>query len=103
MPNKDQKEKTTLEQAEKLVREAVLETPGVASIQPTPPIMDGIFMSNLFGNLEIDIFVNVFYGSNIPEVSWNIQESVKEKLETETTLSPKHINIHIEGVDLSNV
>ena len=77
MANKDQKEKTTLEQAEKLVREAVLATPGVASIQPTPPVMDGIFMSNLFGNLEIDIFVNVFYGSNIPEISWNIQESVK--------------------------
>lgn len=103
MANKEQKEKTTLEQAEKLVREAVLETPGVASVQPAPPIMDGIFMSNLFGNLEIEIFVNVFYGANIPEVSWNIQESVKEKLEAETTLSPKHINIHIEGVDLSNV
>ena len=103
MANKETKERSSFEYAEQFIRKAVLSTDGIAGIQELPPIHDGVFITNIFGNLDVDIFVNVFWGVNIPEVSWNVQENVKEILTLETNLDPDHINIHIEGVDLSNV
>ena len=62
----------------------------------------GIIITNLFGSVGIDVYVNVFYNCNIPEVSWNVQERIKEAIEA-GGMNADHINIHIEGVDLSNV
>ena len=102
MANKDIIEKWTAESVTPVVAESVLATEGVASFQPVPPLSNGVLITNLFGNADVDIFVNVFYGCNIPEVSWNIQERVKDALEA-AGAKADHINIHIEGVDLSNV
>ena len=102
MASSDPKEKSSFAYAEQFIRKAVLATEGIAGIQELPPIHDGVFITNIFGNLDVDIFVNVFWGVNIPEVSWNVQENVKEILGLETNLDPDHINIHIEGVELSN-
>ena len=88
---------------EDIIINTVLATEGVASLQPMPAIApQGVMITNIFGNADMDIFVNVFYGCNIPEVSWNIQERIKEAIEAEGVRAD-HINIHIEGVDLSNV
>ena len=103
MASKEQKERATIEFAAPLVKQAVLATEGVAGLYERPPITDGVLMTNIFGNVEIEVYVEVFYGCNIPEVSWNIQESVKRTLAEERSLKPSHINIHIEGVDFSNV
>lgn len=100
--NKD-KEKGTIEYVLPIVTQTVLDTQGVASFQPAAPIHQGVLITNIFGNVEIEIYVNVFYGVNIPELSWDIQENVKKALEEQTSLKASHINIHIEGVDLSNV
>ena len=87
-----------------LIKDVVLATDGVASLADLPPIAaDGVLITNLFGNVEVEIYVNVFFGSNIPEVSWNIQERVKTALAEQKSIRPGHINIHIEGVDFSNV
>lgn len=103
MASKEQKEKSAPDFVVPLIKEAVLSTKGVASLQEAPPIHSGVILTNLFGNVELEVFVNVSYGANIPEVSWNIQEKVKEALEKKTSIDPDHINIHIEGVDLTNV
>lgn len=47
---------------------------------------------------SIDLYIVVDYGVRIPELSWEIQESVKSSVETMTGLDVQKVNIHIEGV-----
>ncbi len=49
-------------------------------------------------NVTIDLYIVVDYGVRIPELSWEIQESVKNNVETMTGLDVLKVNIHIEGV-----
>ena len=99
----DQKEKISLEQASSMIVKAVLDTKGVASLAEIPPISNGVFISNLFGKIEVDVSIVIYYGYNIPEISWELQEIIKKLLIENTNLSPKHINIHIQGVNTDNV
>lgn len=46
----------------------------------------------------IDLYIIVDYGVKVPEVAWNIQESVKKAVETMTGLSVIEVNIHVQGV-----
>jgi uncharacterized alkaline shock family protein YloU len=47
----------------------------------------------------VDLFVIVDYGSRIPEVSSNIQESVKKAIESMTGLTVVEVNVNIQGVN----
>lgn len=49
-------------------------------------------------NVTIDLYIVVDYGVRIPELSWEIQENVKNSVETMTGLDVLKVNIHIEGV-----
>lgn len=49
-------------------------------------------------NTVIDLFVVVDYGVRIPELAWEIQENVKNSVETMTGLTVEKVNIHVEGV-----
>ena len=49
---------------------------------------------------SIDLYVIVEYGVRIPDVAWQIQESVKKAVETMTGLNVVEVNIHIQGVNL---
>ena len=44
------------------------------------------------------LYIVVDYGVRIPELSWEIQENVKNSVETMTGLDVQKVNIHIEGV-----
>ena len=46
----------------------------------------------------IDIFVTVDFGSKTPQLAWDIQNSVKEAVETITQQTVKAVNIHVQGV-----
>ncbi|MBF8982659.1 Asp23/Gls24 family envelope stress response protein [Lutibacter sp. B2] len=48
----------------------------------------------------IDLFVVVEYGVKIPDVAWQIQESVKKAIETMTGLNVIEVNIHVQGVNI---
>ena len=50
--------------------------------------------------LDLDIIID--YGTKIPDVSWEIQENVKNNIETMTGLSVEKVNIHVEGVSFEN-
>ncbi len=47
---------------------------------------------------KIDIFIIVEYGVRIPDVAWDIQESVKNAVGTMTGLNVTHVNVHVQGV-----
>ena len=47
----------------------------------------------------VDLFMNVEYGVQIPEVAWNVQENVKKSIETMTGLTVVEVNIYIQGIE----
>jgi len=54
------------------------------------------------GQIEaaVDLYVIIEYGYRIPEVSWEIQEKVKQAIESMTGLSVVEVNIHVQGVNI---
>lgn len=54
------------------------------------------------GKAGIDLYIVVDYGVRIPELAWEIQESVKNNVETMTGLDVERVNIHIEGVNFKS-
>lgn len=47
---------------------------------------------------SVDIYVIVDYGSPIPDVAWNIQDNVRQGIESMTGLDAVEINVHVQGV-----
>lgn len=48
----------------------------------------------------IDLYLIVEYGCRIPDVAWDIQERVKNSVETMTGLNVIEVNIHVQGVNI---
>lgn len=46
----------------------------------------------------IDIYVILDYGVRIPDIAWEIQENVKNSVESMTGMTVAKVNIHVEGV-----
>ena len=53
-------------------------------------------------NASVDLYIIVKYGVRIPELAWEIQESVKNNIESMTGLTVDKVNIHIEGVNFDD-
>lgn len=49
--------------------------------------------------LVIDIHVNIIYGYRIPEVAWEIQETVRNDVLQLVGETAKSVNIFVEGVE----
>ena len=54
------------------------------------------------GMANIDLYLVVKYGVKIPELAWNVQESVKSTVEEMTGLNVTSVNIHIEGIEFGD-
>jgi uncharacterized alkaline shock family protein YloU len=62
----------------------------------------GVRISVSEGNppvVQVDTFIIVKYGLRLPDVSWDVQESVKEQIERYTGYSVKEVNVTIQGID----
>ena len=51
--------------------------------------------------VAVDLYVVVEYGLRIPDVALQVQEKVKEAVETATGLTVLEINVHVQGVGFS--
>ena len=51
---------------------------------------------------KIDVNIIVEYGTRIPDVAYEIQTKVKKAVETMTGLKVVEVNVHIQGVNISN-
>ncbi len=49
----------------------------------------------------IDLYIVVEFGIRIPELAWEIQESVKNSVETMTGLVVEKVNVHIDGISFN--
>ncbi len=47
----------------------------------------------------IDLYIVVDFGVRIPELAWNVQENVKNSVETMTGIDVLKVNVHIDGVN----
>lgn len=63
------------------------------------PGSKGVKVQTEGDEVTVDISVIVEYGVLIPNVSWEIQESVKKNVESMTGLSVKKVNIHVVGIE----
>jgi uncharacterized alkaline shock family protein YloU len=93
---------------------ATLKTKGVAGLSGAfsdnisknlfgkDPLYKGIKVNQSEEGISIDINVVVEYGAKIPEVAWDIQESVKREIESMTEAVVKAVNIHVQGVHFSD-
>jgi len=62
----------------------------------------GVRISVSEGNppvVQVDTFIIVKYGLRLPDVSCDVQESVKEQIERYTGYSVKEVNVTIQGID----
>lgn len=60
----------------------------------------GVKVNRTDEGLEIDIHIIVNYHVKIPAVAWDIQENVKNEIQSMTELPVKAVNIHVEGVEI---
>ncbi len=47
----------------------------------------------------LDVYMNVDYGVKIPQVAWDLQESVKKQLADMTDIPVISVNVHVQGVN----
>ncbi|MCF7936500.1 MAG: Asp23/Gls24 family envelope stress response protein [Synergistales bacterium] len=52
--------------------------------------------------IMVDTYVSVKYGMRIPDVAWDVQESVKKHLEQYTGYMVKSVNVYIQAIHLSD-
>ena len=52
-------------------------------------------------HVSVDLYLNIKYGYNIPEVSERVQERVKSAIENMTGLTVLDVNVKIAGVNMA--
>lgn len=73
---------------------------GIAEILGRKNLSKGVKVEVGEKEAAIDLYIIVEYGCRIPDVSWHIQEKVKNSVETMTGLDVIEINIHVQGVNI---
>ena len=48
--------------------------------------------------ITVDVTVDVMYGNNIPDVAFEIQDSVKRTVESMSRYKVGTVNVHVDGV-----
>lgn len=51
----------------------------------------------------VDAYISVKYGMRIPDVAWDVQESVKGHLETYTGYHVKSVNVYVQNIYLNEI
>lgn len=60
----------------------------------------GVKVSQSEGSVAIDVYIIVKYHAKIPAVAWDIQENVKNEVQSMTNISVTAVNIHVQGVEI---
>ena len=58
----------------------------------------GVKVETSENNVLIDLYIIVEYGAHIPDIAWEVQENVKNSVESMTGMYVEKVNIHIDGV-----
>ncbi len=47
----------------------------------------------------LDVYMNVDFGVKIPQIAWDLQESMKKQLADMTDVPVISVNVHVQGVN----
>jgi uncharacterized alkaline shock family protein YloU len=72
---------------------------GIAEILGRKNLSKGVKVEVGEKEAAIDLYIIVEFGARIPEVAWDIQEKVKNAVQTMTGLNVVEVNIHVQGVN----
>ncbi len=73
-------------------------TGGITEVLGRKNLSKGVKVEVGTEETKVDIFIIVKYGVRIPDVAWNIQESVKKAVEETTGLRVSNVNVHVQGI-----
>ena len=71
---------------------------GIAEVLGRRNLSKGVKVEVGAEEAKVDLHIVVKYGKRIPDVAWEIQESVKKSIEQMTGLKVLQVNVHIQGV-----
>lgn len=71
---------------------------GIAELLGRKNLAKGVKVEVGEAQAAVDLYVVVNFGVRIPEVAWQIQESVKRAIQTMTGLEVVEVNVHVQGV-----
>ena len=74
---------------------------GMAEMMGTKSPSQGVKVQVGAREVAVDLYIVVEYGLRIPDVALQVQEKVKEAVETATGLTVLEINVHVQGVGFS--
>ena len=60
---------------------------------------EGVKLSTLNGKLNVDVYINVYYGYNVSEISYRVQKNIKNSLASMVEVDIDKVNVHVLGVD----
>ena len=74
---------------------------GIAGMLGKRNLSKGVKVEVSGKKATIDLHIIVMFGARIPDVAWNIQESVKKAIESMTGLEVAKVNVHVQGVNFN--
>jgi len=74
----------------------------VAALLPRANFRRGIDVREADGKIIIDLYVIIEYGTRISQVALGIKNRVKYVIERDTGLTVQHVNVHVQGLRVSN-
>ncbi len=81
-----------------VVADAVTEIPGVISMEDILT-RKGVRITEKGKTVVLDLYINVAFGTQIPQLAWRLQKHVANRIRSVTGITAKEINIHVQGVE----
>lgn len=63
---------------------------------------DGVRISYQTDKIVVDVYINVYFGYNVSEIAYRVQENIKSSISSMIDMNIDRINVHVLGVDFSN-
>ena len=60
---------------------------------------EGVKISYANDTMCVDVYLNVYYGYNVSEIAYRVQENIKNSLASMIDMKIDRINVHVLGVD----
>ncbi len=63
--------------------------------------LEGVKITSDKDNISVDVTVDMYYGYNIPEVAYFIQQSIKHNVETMSKFKIVNVDVHVDSVEFN--
>ncbi|MGM0419644.1 MAG: Asp23/Gls24 family envelope stress response protein [Bacillota bacterium] len=76
---------------------------GIASMLGKKDLGKGVRVKVEDSIVKIDLYMILNYDYSIPDLAWQIQANVKKMVEVMTGLQVVEVNVHVQGVEFSDM